>query len=102
MFLDDERDPVDGDWIIVRSYEAAIEEVSKRGLPLYISFDHDLGANAAGEPLRTGYDFAKWLGEFILDNRPDMTGFTWYVHSQNPVGAKNINEYLAGLVRSLA
>ena len=48
---------------------------------IYIDFDHDLGGN------KTGYDLAKWLvkegyqGEFSI-------------HSQNPVGAKNIQNIL--------
>jgi hypothetical protein len=88
LFLDDERFPIGDDWNIVRSYEEAVEFVLKNGLPDVISFDHDLGTE------KTGYDFAKWLVEYIMDN--DLPVFHFFVHSQNPVGKRNIEEYLNG------
>lgn len=122
LFLDDERDPPREPrrwrdqirraarrflglptapdvepWVIVRSYEAAIATITARGLPDYASFDNDLGADADGQPLPTGYDVAKWIGEYVLDHDADLTGFTWYVHSQNPVGARQIDAYLTNL-----
>ena len=69
-------------------------------MPEKISFDHDLG-EANGIVLPTGYDFVKWLGEYILDHNVDLSQFTWYVHSQNPVGVHRINGYLENLVRVL-
>ena len=73
-------------------------ECINRGNPSYISFDHDLGENE-----RTGYDLAKMLIEDAL-NFPDWpeyqlpSDFSFYVHSQNPVGKANIegllNNYL--------
>lgn len=101
MFLDDEREPPDGVWEIVRTYEAATELVCKRGLPEFISFDHDLGANPDGSIARTGADFARWLCDYIVDHHPDSSGFSWYVHSQNPIGAENINSRLNGLMKYL-
>ncbi len=92
LFLDDERFPAnDGhDWIIVRSFDEAISHVSKHGLPNHVSFDHDLGEG------KNGYDFVKWLVEQDLTESGKIIpeGFTYYTHSQNPIGVANINAYL--------
>ncbi|GJE15980.1 cyclic-phosphate processing receiver domain-containing protein [Methylobacterium marchantiae] len=102
LFLDDERDPPsEGDWDVVRSLEAAQAVVLLRGMPAFVSFDHDLGADDDGKPLATGADFAHWLGGFVLDNGLSLNGFTWSVHSQNPIGAANIDGYLRNLVEWL-
>ena len=92
LFLDDERFPasLDDDIFIARDVSAAIELINEMGCPSYIDFDHDLGAGP------NAFDFVKWLvgkdieedGKFIPLN------FDFSVHSQNPVGAKNIREYL--------
>ena len=94
LFIDDEREPIGGDWVIARSHWEAIEIIIRRGMPKFISFDHDLGDGP------TGYDFAKWLIETDLDQKGKLisTDFEFYVHSQNPIGKKNIenlfNNYL--------
>ena len=95
LFIDDERYPptsYDGViWIIARSSADAIECVSLQGIPEYISFDHDLG----GED--TSMQFLKWLFEasdFANNSQPQMVPFSWYVHSMNPIGKKNIEAYL--------
>lgn len=86
LYIDDERYPrTDRNWTIARNAFQAKHLVTTNGVPDYISFDHDLGE---GE---TGYDFAKWLLEYLNDN--DLTlpeNFDYNVHSANPVGAKNI------------
>lgn len=120
LFLDDERDPPRipwrerlralfarllglppspdvAPWTVVRSYEAAIAVIAERGLPQHIAFDHDLGLGADGKPDRSGYDLAKWIVEYVLDHDSDLSGFTWYVHSQNPAGARNIDALLTNL-----
>lgn len=84
-------------WTIVRSYEAAVAVISERGLPRHIAFDHDLGLGADGKPARSGYDLAKWIVDYALDHDSDLSGFTWYVHSQNPTGARKIDALLANL-----
>ena len=91
LFLDDERFPDDIlGWMFARSVDKAIELCNIYGCPSFISFDHDLGE------VLTGKDFACWLVGRDLDEQfkfiPD--DFDFYVHSQNPVGAKNIHDYL--------
>lgn len=92
LFIDDERfPPNDGrNWVIVRSSKEA-QERCQTGVPHYISFDHDLG----GED--TAMIFAHWMVEQDLDHPgfiPD--GFSFYVHSQNNIGQKDIQGLLDG------
>ena len=96
MFIDDERfPPKDGeDWKIARNLKEVQNLVLTQGMPSFISFDHDLGED---EP--TGYDVTKWLIEKELDGEITFpSGFSFYVHSQNPIGKVNIegllNRYL--------
>ena len=95
LFLDNERFPPDDgrEWVIARSFSDAVIEVINRGFPDYISFDHDLGDISE----KTGYDFAKILVEKDMKGHIGYTfseNFSYYVHSQNPVGKKNIESYL--------
>lgn len=96
LYIDDIRNPKLPGYNIVRSYDDAIFYMESYGCPEFISFDHDLGDAKA----KTGFDIAKWMterdmnesGQFIPGN------FDFFVHSANPVGAKNIegllNNYL--------
>ena len=92
LFIDDERfPPGNGDeWHIVRITAEAIEYVSKNGVPDLISFDHDLGGDD------TAIDFVHWLIDRDLKN-PGFIGSNckFVVHSQNPVGARNIEKLLS-------
>jgi hypothetical protein len=104
MFIDDERMPTDvtwvppvqqiryhtDQWVIVRNFAQCMSMVAQRGIPSYISFDHDLGHN---EP--TGYDIARRLVQLDLDGTVEFDkNFDFWVHSQNPVGRENIQRYL--------
>lgn len=95
LFLDDVRDPVGDGWTVTRSANQALDLIERFGMPNYISFDHDLG-----DDYWTGYQFAKQLGDMIMDGTisiPD--GFDYYVHSSNPPGAANIRGYMAALLK---
>lgn len=118
LYLDDIRSPTNGvnynllpgfkrnlyttgHWEIARSYDAFVAHITTFGLPVRISFDHDL-ADVRYDPMTrkeslthhelTGMDCAKWLIEYCLDNDQELPEY--YVHSQNPVGAKNIQSLL--------
>jgi len=122
LYLDDLRYPdLDPDWRIARNYHDAVWMVKNYGLPYHVAFDHDLAdvhynldsdygplddfvddtprGNAPRE--FTGYDFAKWLCQWIMDNDPDLSDFTWSVHSANPVGAANITNYMNSFMKDL-
>lgn len=93
LYVDDERFPKTDNWTIVRSFTEAKEYILSNGCPDYISFDHDLGLDG------TGFDLAKWIVEYDLDNNIIPEKFNFNVHSANPVGAENIqallNSYLS-------
>lgn len=99
-------------WTTVRNYKDFVETIKECGLPNLISFDHDLALEhypvfeeniAFGKPYdipynkykeKTGYDCAKWLVEYCLNNKLPLPDFQ--VHSKNPVGKENINKLLIG------
>jgi len=103
LWLDDIRDPFMYLWQIqytpdyikgvdhivwVKTYEDFVEWIQTNGLPDEVFFDHDLGPT----PMKDGYDAAKWLGNYCIDNNLDIPKFD--IQSANPVGARNIREYL--------
>lgn len=94
LFIDDERmPPEDGrKWEIARSLVQVGMTIRRMGsFPDHVSFDHDLGYYTS-----TGYDIAKWMVKMDMEENEweFPTGFTFYVHSQNPVGKANIEAYL--------
>ena len=119
LFLDDVRNPIDcilyikdkiyaEEWDIVRNYNEFINYITENGTPDLISFDHDLadehysptmyqGENNYNELYgqfkeKTGYDCAKWLVNYCQENSLPFPDFR--VHSMNPVGKKNIEDYI--------
>lgn len=100
MYLDDIREPKQAYDVVVRSYSEAVSYIQTNGMPNYISFDHDLGANEEGTLLKSGYDLAKWLIESALDKELEFpSDFRFNVHSANPVGKKNIISLLDGYIK---
>jgi hypothetical protein len=123
LFLDDIRMPsevaiytknpdyIQKQWIIARNYDQFVLNISERGLPLLVSFDHDLADEhyEIGAPSQflafdyskctemTGYDAAKWLGEYCLNNKVKMPKYL--AHSMNPIGRKNILSYLDNYIK---
>lgn len=84
LWLDDLRIP-SKEYKWIKDYKEFINHIETYGLPDFISFDHDLGEE------ETGYDCAKWLVEYCLNNDKKLPNFK--VHSMNPIGKRNI-EYL--------
>lgn len=41
---------------------------------------------------KTGYDCAKWLVDFCIDNKLKFPNYQ--VHSLNPIGSKRIRDYI--------
>lgn len=104
LFIDDQIDDINPDtgrairdplfidpsrtYVGVKSVEEAIDLISKKGCPEFISFDHDLGLDKNGNPLETP-PLAKWLIEQDLNNPGFIPqNFDYQVHSAN-VYAKN-------------
>lgn len=103
----------DNDWSIVRNYFEFCNYIQKFGLPDFISFDHDLSDDHYNDLFsdenwskndndivlkydeykeKTGYECAKWLVDWCLENEKSLPQFV--VHSANPVGKQNIETYL--------
>lgn len=75
-------------WIIVRDYFEFVDVVNKHIDEIeLVSFDHDL-ATYDSEKEWTGKDAADFLIKKCLDN--DIKFPSWYVHSDNTSGKKNI------------
>ena len=98
LFLDDIRIVKDvfpqmqeHDFTIVRSYNAFVSEIKTNGLPVFISFDNDLGADEHGNILPEGYDCAKWL---VYESGIYIAELKFNVHSANPVAKKQIEGLL--------
>jgi hypothetical protein len=105
LFLDDERNLEDvtwapwqvrekyrnEEWVICRNGSDVILAVATRGMPSYISFDHDLGQDRP-----TGHDIAKHIVDWDMNDKhyPLPDNFDFYVHSKNVCGAKNIQGLL--------
>src|SRR5690606_9463716 len=89
LFLDDIREPLDDTWYIVRSYNEFVSYIETKGIPYWMSLDHDLGEE------KTGNDCLKYLLKYIkkrIDNQEEVPEQIFYsIHSQNPVGAKNMH-----------
>ena len=101
LFLDDDRWPPgeineSWDWVVARNFDDAVWYVENYGLPHHIAFDHDLGARKM-----SGMDFAVWFSEHILGGENLPAGFTFSVHSFNPVGAKNIHNRMTWLLENV-
>lgn len=98
LFIDDERFPPADDpcarWVIVRNLNEAQHAILTMGFPVFISWDHDLGADTP-----SGFDIAKWIVDYDLDYNVIPADFDFYVHSQNPVGAGNIEGLLRGYLK---
>lgn len=103
----------ENDWIIVRSYSEFCNHIQNFGIPDFVSFDHDLADDHYNDLFsddnwtkddndivlkydeykeKTGYECAKWLVDFCLEN--SLTLPDYIVHSANPVGKRNIESYL--------
>lgn len=94
LFLDDERTPVFEDWVIARSSNEAIELLKERGIPTEIALDHDLGGDD------TSMKYIRYLIDYVFCNDLRLPkDFRYYIHSMNPVGAKNIERLMKGFVK---
>lgn len=105
------QEPYEVTW--VKSYNEFVAWIKRNGLPDGICFDHDLGMevalNARSKGMskrksrelkkleKTGYDCAKWLVEYCMDNNYSLP--LWNVQSANPVGKDNINGLLKGYLK---
>lgn len=93
LFLDDVRNPPDNDWVVCRSTQEAIEIIVQKGLPDFMSLDHDLGGDD------TTMVFLKRLVSEVWDGKSNPPEYQ--VHSANPIGTKNITSYMDSWKKSI-
>lgn len=123
LFLDDVRMPKSVTWVnlplvpweIVRNYDQFVSKIQSQGLPIFISFDHDLGLDHYNEAMysddpedynilyktfsdKTGYHCAQWVVEYCISN--NLTFPDYVCHSMNPVGKRNIESYIENFRKS--
>tara|TARA_B110000858_G_C17421417_1_gene301308 strand:+ start:165 stop:512 length:348 start_codon:yes stop_codon:yes gene_type:complete len=97
LWLDDIRNPLLDNWlseyapefcdkkggvIWVKNSEEFLNWINSNGLPYMICFDNDLGEKTEG------YDLAKWLVEYCLDNDLELPNYG--VQSANTVASIKI------------
>lgn len=127
LWLDDYRDPFDkkADWLVfspigrnvdvvwVTSFKEFTNHITIHGLPDGICFDHDLADEhydvynntdltideyyQKGDREMTGYDCAKWLVNYCLDNDKDIPPYG--IQSANTVGKENIDKLLKSFIK---
>lgn len=117
LFLDDVRGPADAKWvklpnderwIIARSYGEFVDVIEQRGLPEFVSFDHDLtehhykaslleneklSASVDYGPEKTGFDAAKWLVNYCRSKGLKFPNYA--VHSLNQAAGERIQAYIS-------
>jgi 5-formaminoimidazole-4-carboxamide-1-beta-D-ribofuranosyl 5'-monophosphate synthetase len=116
IYLDDQRTPIDNDWVVCRDYNEFVDTVTNIGIENIeiISLDHDLGDTAIEEYFRnvstnyildydnikekTGYDCAKWLVDQSMDNSIVLP--LVLTHSANPIGSANIMGYINNYLKN--
>lgn len=91
VYVDDLRDCPEG-FTIARTFEEAVALLEQHEVDI-LSLDHDLGEDAEGNLLPTGYDLVKYFCEHGL--RANKI----YLHTDNPVGRENMYETLKGAKR---
>ena len=116
LFLDDVRsaemvfmntiDPIyenNNEWEIVRSFNEFVSYIEEKGLPEFISFDHDLDydhyklenqhdIDYVKMEIKTGFHAAQWLINYCADNKLKLPNYK--VHSMNLAGKRNIERIL--------
>lgn len=112
LWLDDERNPHLNNWLVfspieqpfevvwVKKYHEFVSWIEENGLPDAICFDHDLSDIYIKKSTyieKTGYDCAKWLVDYCIDNNKELPLYN--IQSANPVGKENIDSLLKNYIK---
>ena len=89
LWIDDVRQPPSDEWLWVMSVDQAVTAIRMYERQLFddtiiIDLDHDAGGCACD-----GGDYIKIL-DWLEENNIVDTGYTFHVHSMNPVGRHNM------------
>lgn len=97
---------VNKEWTIVRNYDEFCDTLETKGLPMMVSFDHDLADihyakdykfEENYEPVdptdeKTGFDCAQYLINYCVKHHEQLPKYA--IHSMNPAGSENIKRLL--------
>lgn len=106
IWVDDIRDPLNNlkfnlkDIVKIfwcKTYDEFVKTLNKVKIPDSVYFDHDLGDTDNPEGEKTGYDCAKYLIDFCIDNNIKLPKF--YSQSDNGPGRENILKLLENYKR---
>lgn len=105
IFLDDILDvdmvypETNENFYYARSYYDCIKIMEGGELPVFMSFDTDLGNDKNEKPLPDGYAVAKWL---VYESGFDLTNFKFNVHSENHVAKEQIENLLNNHIKFIS
>ncbi len=80
----------DSEFEVVRTVDDFKALIEKRGIPIFVSFDHDLGLGKDGIP-EDVYEVVKWM---VFEKEFDLRNMEFSIHSGNPVGADKIRSLI--------
>jgi hypothetical protein len=99
IFLDDERAPPPGNWLVARDATQFRALLRDHKLTI-ISFDHDLGCDKRGAELPTGQHCMRQLIDDAMERPSAFEHLRLVVlHSANPVGRANMRGLLESAQR---
>ncbi len=87
LFVDDQRDPEDSTWVVARTYEDAVRQLTAGDVDK-LSLDNDLGAYD-----HDGIDVARWMVDHL---EAAAWPATIYIHTNNAL----MREEMFSLLRS--
>lgn len=99
QFYEELMNNYDVDFVWVKNIYQFISYIEKNGLPMFISFDHDLNNRGGGEGLtdeeklnNNGMNCAKWLANYCRKTNCKIPKF--YIHSANPKHGPEMQSFL--------
>ncbi|MGU3389767.1 cyclic-phosphate processing receiver domain-containing protein [Sphingomonas sp. M1A8_2b] len=99
IFLDDEREPPPGNWLVARD-ATRFRALLRNHEPTIISLDHNLGCDESGAELPSGQHCLRQLIENAMERPAAFEHLRLVVlHSANPVGRANMRGLLESAQR---
>jgi hypothetical protein len=104
------------DWVVVRDLAEMVKVITERGLPEFVSFDHDLGKNNVKKLIAQGFSKrkARKIATFEISGMHCASFLEtvcrmmqqplpkYAVHSLNPVGTENLLTFLRNAEKELS
>jgi hypothetical protein len=81
----------EGEFEVVRNVDDFKVLLDERGIPGFISFDHDLGLDEEGNLAEDAYAAVKWM---VFEKEYDLRDMEFAVHSANPLASDKITSLI--------